>query len=91
MKGACGAWIAAAAVWALVVPREAHAYLDPGTGSMLLSAVVSVFVTAGFALQSYGYRILGLFRREKPDERKPEPGEKRAPEQPLSERSSGRA
>lgn len=46
-----------------LVPRPAHAYLDPGTGSMLLSAVISVVVTTGLALQAYGYRLLGLLRR----------------------------
>ncbi len=55
-------WVALVGVTALLLPREAHAYLDPGTGSMLLSALLSIFVTAGFALQSYGYRLLAFFR-----------------------------
>ncbi len=41
------------AVW----PREAHAYLDPGTGSMLISAVLGIFATALFLLKSLQYKV----------------------------------
>jgi hypothetical protein len=75
VKGACGIWIVLAAVCALALPREAHAYLDPGTGSMLVSALISLFVTAGFALQSYGYKLMSLFRRREPEP--PQPGDAR--------------
>jgi hypothetical protein len=61
-------WVALAGVVALCLPREAHAYLDPTTGSMLISALISIFVTAGFALQSYGYRLLAFFRGARPEE-----------------------
>lgn len=48
-----------------VWPREAHAYLDPGTGSMLISAVLGIFATALFLLKSLQYKVkafvLGLF------------------------------
>ncbi len=67
-------WVALAGVTALLLPREAHAYLDPGTGSMLLSALISIFVTAGFALQNYGYRMLAFFRGRPAPEPSPRPG-----------------
>jgi hypothetical protein len=73
--------VALAGVTALLLPREAHAYLDPGTGSMLLSALISVFVTAGFALQNYGYRMLAFFRG------RPAPGPSPEPAASKSERS----
>jgi hypothetical protein len=38
-------------------PRAAHAYLDPSTGSMALSAVLSVLAALGMALQTYGQRL----------------------------------
>jgi hypothetical protein len=52
-------------VFAAVVltPGSAHAYLDPGTASMLLSAVVSIFVTTGLAIQAYWHKLVALFRR----------------------------
>lgn len=54
-------WIALSIL--LLTPRPAHAYLDPSTGSMLLSALISIGVTTLLGLQAYGYRLLGLLRR----------------------------
>ena len=45
----------------------ADAYLDPGTGSMLVSAVVGVAAAVGLALKMFWYRIVGLFRGKKGD------------------------
>lgn len=41
----------------------AFAYLDPSTGSMILSAVVGLFATAGLAIKTYWYKLKRLFRR----------------------------
>jgi hypothetical protein len=41
----------------------AFAYLDPSTGSMILSAVVGIFATISLALKTYWYRLRSLFRR----------------------------
>ena len=40
-----------AAVWLLAVATPAHAYLDPSTGSMILSAVVGLLATLRPQLQ----------------------------------------
>ncbi len=68
---------AKAAVWmpgvllslGLVAP-EAWAYLDPSTGSMILSAIVGMFFTAGLAVKTFWYKLRGLFRR---DDRRDQP------------------
>jgi hypothetical protein len=39
----------------------AFAYLDPSTGSMILSAIVGLFATVGLALKTYWYKIKGFF------------------------------
>lgn len=54
-------WIALSIL--VLTPRPAHAYLDPSTGSMLLSALISIGVTTLLGLQAYGYRLLGMLRR----------------------------
>jgi hypothetical protein len=46
----------------LAVARPAYAYLDPGTGSMLLSAVIGVAAAVGLAVKMFWYRLIGLFR-----------------------------
>lgn len=38
-------------------PNLALAYLDPGTGSLLLSSIVALFASAVFFLKSVFYRL----------------------------------
>ena len=49
----------------LLATSPAHAYLDPGTGSMLLSAIIGVAAAVGLALKLFWYRLVGLFRGKK--------------------------
>ena len=63
-----------AIIWLLIAATPAHAYLDPSTGSMILSAIVGLIATLSLALKTYWYRLRGLFRRR--DERRPGPGER---------------
>ena len=46
----------------LLIASPAHAYLDPGTGSMLISAVIGLFAALALALKMFWYRLVGLFR-----------------------------
>jgi amino acid transporter len=48
---------------ALSLAPAAQAYLDPSTGSMILSAVVGIFATISLALKTYWYRLKRLLRR----------------------------
>lgn len=55
----------------LTVAPEAQAYLDPSTGSMIVSAIVGIFATLSLAIKTYWYRLKALFRRppvQRPDE-----------------------
>ncbi|MBT8441083.1 MAG: hypothetical protein KJO76_01760 [Gammaproteobacteria bacterium] len=47
----------------LTVSTPAWAYLDPGTGSMIISAIVGLFATVGLAVKTYWYKLKGFFRR----------------------------
>ena len=46
----------------LSIASPAYAYLDPGTGSMLLSAVFGVAAAVALAVKMFWYRLIGLFR-----------------------------
>lgn len=53
-----------------------HAYLDPGTGSMILSAIIGLIATVALTFKTWWYRIRRLFRREDRDAPRPrQPGE----------------
>ncbi len=45
----------------------ASAYLDPGTGSMILSAIVGLFATAALAIKTYWYKIKRMLTGKGPE------------------------
>ena len=47
----------------LLLVREAHAYLDPGTGSYLLQILIASLVGAVFMLKVFWGRIMGFFSK----------------------------
>jgi len=48
----------------LLMPISALAYLDPTTGSMLISAIVGLFASLVLAIKTYWYRIKAFLRRK---------------------------
>lgn len=46
------------------------AYLDPGTGSMIISAIVGIFATIALGVKTFWYRIVRIFN---PSKKMPEP------------------
>ncbi len=60
-----GWWtLCAAALVLVMLAPPAWAYLDPGTGSMIISAIVGLFATVGLALKTYWYKIKAFFRKD---------------------------
>lgn len=49
----------------LVYTPGVYAYLDPSTGSMIVSALVGIFASIALALKTYWYKLKNLFRRSK--------------------------
>jgi len=41
------------------------AYLDPGTGSMIISAIVGIFATIALGVKTFWYRIVRIFNPSK--------------------------
>lgn len=71
--------LACLALLALLAPTAAFAYLDPSTGSMVVSAIVGIFASIALAVKTYWYKIKGFFRRG---------GKRSDPEQPASREST---
>jgi len=44
-----------------IYPATAHAYIDPGSGSALMSIIIGAFVAVGLAIKSFWYKITGIF------------------------------
>jgi hypothetical protein len=53
-------------------PPCAHAYIDPGTGSLILQGLIAAFVGAAFALKNFYYtkvkRVIDFVLGRKPAE-----------------------
>jgi len=52
-----------------LIPADASAYIDPGTGSYVFQTVVAALITAGFLLRTFWHRVIGIFRRRAPTEK----------------------
>lgn len=50
----------------LAATQQAHAYLDPGTGSMILQGIIAAVAVVGLTLKNYWYKIRGFFGKEAP-------------------------
>ena len=52
-------------LYSVSLPQEALAYLDPGSGSMLVQLLVGGVAAAAVALKLYWYKLLRLLRIRK--------------------------
>lgn len=56
-------FLAPMALW----PVSALAYIDPGTGSILIQGVIAAIAAIGVTLKLYWHRFIALFRRKPVD------------------------
>jgi hypothetical protein len=56
----------------LIAPSDAQAYLDPGTGSYLIQAVVAVVMGGVFTLKLYWSKVKSFFKSGSANEAKDE-------------------
>ena len=50
----------------IVFSPQAFAYLDPGTGSIILQGLIAGIAVVGFTIKTYWYRILNFFGKGEP-------------------------
>lgn len=53
----------------IVIISPTFAYLDPGTGSMIVSAIIGVVATFVFMFKGFFFKFLGIFKRRKDDQK----------------------
>jgi len=61
-----------ATILLLLMFTDAVAYLDPGTGSMLLQVILGGIAAIGVALKLYWHKLrvaLGMKRKEEPEDK----------------------
>jgi hypothetical protein len=52
----------------LLLTHDAHAYVDPGTGSYILQLIIAGLLGAALAVRIYWKRIKAIFSREQEKE-----------------------
>ena len=50
------------------------AYIDPGSGSAIMSAIIGFFVATGLVIKTYWYKIKSIFTRKKADQKEEKSG-----------------
>lgn len=73
---------AAVAVLAAAMPSNAHAYLDPGTGSIILQGLIAAFAAAALVARHFWYRLTSFLRDPFNRKRKPEQDETAPDDEP---------
>jgi hypothetical protein len=58
--------VTAIALLAALAPMQAMAYIDPGSGSAIMSAIIGFFVAIAMVVKTYWYKIKSLFTGSKP-------------------------
>ena len=62
--------IATSVAFVMLSTGDAYAYLDPGTGSILLQAIIATVASSLFVIKMYWYKfrsLLGLNRQTEED------------------------
>lgn len=54
----------------ILIAKPAHAYLDPGTGSMLLQSILAVIAMLGSGIAVFWSHLKSLFKKFTPKENK---------------------
>ena len=53
----------------MFISIDAHAYIDPGSGSAIMSAIIGFFVVIGLTIKSFWYKIKSVFTgKTEPDD-----------------------
>lgn len=49
----------------ILLPNVAFGYIDPGSGSAIMSAIIGFFVAIGLLIKTFWYKIKSLFTGKK--------------------------
>jgi hypothetical protein len=52
----------------LLLPKNAYAYVDPGSGSVIITTILGLFAAIGFTFRKYFYKLKRLLKGKKPED-----------------------
>ena len=54
-------YIFLAVITCIIGTQQAFAYIDPGSGSAIMSAIIGIFVAIGITAKTYWYKLKSVF------------------------------
>ena len=48
----------------LVIGQQAHAYIDPGSGSLIMTAIIGFIAAIGYTTRKYFYKLKNMFKKK---------------------------
>jgi len=48
----------------MITGQQAHAYIDPGSGSLIMTAIMGFIAAIGFTFRKYFYKLKNLFKKK---------------------------
>ena len=60
-------------VGVVLYPLPAMLYIDPGSGSAIISAIIGLLVALAMVIKTYWYKLKGMFSSEKSEDDKDDP------------------
>ena len=54
----------------LTTGQQAHAYIDPGSGSLVMTAIIGFIAAIGYTFRKYFYKLKNLFKKKNTAESK---------------------
>ena len=49
----------------LLIPATAYAYLDPGTGSIIIQSIIAAMAAGLYAVSGYWHKLKSFFKKNK--------------------------
>ncbi len=49
-------------LWIFTFATPVYAYIDPGSGSVLTSAIIGLFAAVGYTVRKYFYKIIDFLK-----------------------------
>ena len=50
----------------ILILGDAHAYIDPGSGSVIMTAILGAIAAVGYTIRKYFYKIKRFFSKDEP-------------------------
>lgn len=62
MRGVRGN-VATTSLFTFLLTSDAYAYIDPGSGSVVTTAIIGFFAAVAFTVRKYFYKLTGMFSK----------------------------